>query len=134
MNIFDQSIIEEGRTRVTKELKKGLIIFSPLAQGLLSDRYINGIPENSRIRTDGRYLKESALSEEKLESIRRLNELACRRGQSLAQMALAWVLNNDAVTSVLIGASRPSQIEDNVAALQNLSFTEEELKLIQDLR
>ena len=134
MNIFDQSIIEEGRTRVTKELKKGLIIFSPLAQGLLSDRYINGIPENSRIRTDGRYLKESALSEEKLESIRRLNELACRRGQSLAQMALAWVLNNDAVTSVLIGASRPSQIEDNIAALQNLSFTEEELKLIQDLR
>ena len=134
LNIFDQSIVEEGRTELSKELKKGLIIFSPLAQGLLSDRYVNGIPENSRMRTDGRYLKESALTEDRLQSIRKLNELAQQRGQSLAQMALAWVLHHEAVTSVLIGASRPSQIEDNVAALNHLEFSDAELKLIQDLK
>ena len=134
LNIFDQSIVEEGRTEMSRELKKGLIIFSPLAQGLLSDRYVNGIPENSRMRTDGRYLKESALTEDRLQSIRKLNELAQQRGQSLAQMALAWVLHHEAVTSVLIGASRPSQIEDNVAALNHLEFSDAELKLIQDLK
>lgn len=134
LNIFDQSIVEEGRTELSKELKKGLIIFSPLAQGLLSDRYVNGIPENSRMRTDGRYLKESALTEDRLQSIRKLNELAQQRGQSLAQMALAWVLHHEAVTSVLIGASRPSQIEDNVAALNHLELSDAELKLIQDLK
>ncbi len=134
LNIFDQSIVEEGRTELSRELKKGLIIFSPLAQGLLSDRYVNGIPENSRMRTDGRYLKESALTEDRLQSIRKLNELAQQRGQSLAQMALAWVLHHEAVTSVLIGASRPSQIEDNVAALNHLEFSDAELKLIQDLK
>lgn len=134
LNIFDQSIVEEGRTELSRELKKGLIIFSPLAQGLLSDRYVNGIPENSRMRTDGRYLKESALTEDRLQSIRKLNELAQQRSQSLAQMALAWVLHHEAVTSVLIGASRPSQIEDNVAALNHLEFSDAELKLIQDLK
>ena len=86
------------------------------------------------MRTDGRYLKESALTEDRLQSIRKLNELAQQRGQSLAQMALAWVLHHEAVTSVLIGASRPSQIEDNVAALNHLEFSDAELKLIQDLK
>ena len=132
-NIFDQSIDQEGRTRLSRELKKGMIIFSPLAQGLLSDRYLNGIPENSRIRTDGRFLKENALTEEKLAAVRALNELAESRHQSLAQMALAWVLHNEAVTSVLIGASRPEQIEDNVRALEHLEFTDAELSQIQEL-
>ena len=116
-----------------KKLQRGLIIFSPLAQGLLSDRYLNGIPENSRMRTDGRFLKESSLSDQKLAAIRQLNELAQARGQSLAQMALAWVLHYEPVTSVLIGASKPDQILDNVKALQNLTFTDQELKQIDDL-
>ncbi len=133
LNMFDRSIVAEGRTELIRKLQRGLIIFSPLAQGLLSDRYLNGIPENSRMRTDGRYLKESALSDKKLAAIRGLNEIAQARGQSLAQMALAWVLHFEPVTSVLIGASKPSQILDNAKALQNLEFTDEELKQIDDL-
>ena len=133
LNMFDRSIVTEGRTELIKTLQRGLIIFSPLAQGLLSDRYLNGIPENSRMRTDGRYLNESALSDKKIAAIRSLNELAQARGQSLAQMALAWVLHYEPVTSVLIGASKPSQILDNVKALENLSFTDQELKQIDDL-
>lgn len=133
LNMFDRSIVTEGRTELIKTLQRGLIIFSPLAQGLLSDRYLNGIPENSRMRTDGRYLNESSLSDKKLAAIRSLNELAQARGQSLAQMALAWVLHYEPVTSVLIGASKPSQILDNVKALENLSFTDQELKQIDDL-
>ena len=133
LNMFDRSIVTEGRTELIKTLQRGLIIFSPLAQGLLSDHYLNGIPENSRMRTDGRYLNESSLSDKKLAAIRSLNELAQARGQSLAQMALAWVLHYEPVTSVLIGASKPSQILDNVKALENLSFTDQELKQIDDL-
>lgn len=133
LNMFDRSIVTEGRTELIKKLQRGLIIFSPLAQGLLSDRYLNGIPENSRMRTDGRFLKESSLSDQKLAAIRQLNELAQARGQSLAQMALAWVLHYEPVTSVLIGASKPDQILDNVKALQNLTFTDQELKQIDDL-
>ena len=133
LNMFDRSIVTEGRTELIKTLQRGLIIFSPLAQGLLSDRYLNGIPENSRMRTDGRYLNESALSDKKIAAIRSLNELAQARGQSLAQMALAWILHYEPVTSVLIGASKPSQILDNVKALENLSFTDQELKQIDDL-
>ena len=133
LNMFDRSIVTEGRTELIKTLQRGLIIFSPLAQGLLSDRYLNGIPENSRMRTDGRYLNESALSDKKIAAIRSLNELAQARGQSLAQMALAWVLHYEPVTSVLIGASKPAQILDNVKALENLSFTDQELKQIDDL-
>ena len=133
LNMFDRSVVTEGRTELIKKLQRGLIIFSPLAQGLLSNRYLNGIPENSRMRTDGRFLKESSLSDQKLAAIRQLNELAQARGQSLAQMALAWVLHYEPVTSVLIGASKPDQILDNVKALQNLTFTDQELKQIDDL-
>ena len=111
-------------------LNKGIIAFSPLAQGLLTNRYLNGIPEDSRVRTDGRFLKESALTEEKLAQIRALNEIAASRGQTLAEMALAWILKDGEVTSVLIGASRPEQILDNIEALENTTFTKEELEAI----
>ena len=100
---------------------------------MLTDRYLNGVPEDSRIKTDGRFLKESALTDEKLEKIRGLSKIAARRGQTLAEMALAWILKDSAVTSVLIGASKPSQILDNIKALDNTSFSAEELEEINRL-
>ena len=115
------------------KLKKGLITFSPLAQGQLTDRYLHGIPEDSRIRTDGRFLKESTLDEHRLDQIRKLNDLAAQRGEKLADMALGWLLHHDEVTSVLIGASKPQQILDNVKAVSCAPFTEEELKLIDEI-
>ena len=111
----------------------GIITFCPLAQGLLTDRYLHGIPEDSRVRTDGRFLKEEAVTEEKLAKIKALNELAARRGQSLAQMALAWILRDGDITSVLIGASKPSQILDNIGMLKNTEFSEEERKKIDEI-
>jgi L-glyceraldehyde 3-phosphate reductase len=132
-SIFDRSVEENGLLAMGAKLKKGLICFSPLAQGLLSDRYLNGIPEDSRIRTSGVFLKESALTETKLAQIKALNELALARGQSLAQMALAWDLSHPEVTSVLIGASKPSQIEENVLCLKNLVFSKEERAAIDKI-
>ena len=129
-NIFDRGIEKNGLKEKAKELGKGLICFSPLAQGMLTDRYLGGIPEDSRVRTDGRFLKESQLSEEKLAQIRGLNDIAAKRGQTLAEMALAWLLKDDYVTSVLIGASKPAQILDNIKATENVTFTEDELKEI----
>lgn len=111
----------------------GIITFCPLAQGLLTDRYLNGIPENSRIRTDGRFLKEDAVNEETMKKVRALHELAGERGQSLAQMALAWILRDGDITSVLIGASRASQIRDNVGMLGNLHFSREERERIEEI-
>ena len=129
-SIFDRTIEDNGlKEAVTKE-KKGLITFSPLAQGLLTDRYLHGIPEDSRIRADGRFLKESALTPQRLKQIQDLNELARQRGQSLAEMALAWLLRDPAVTSVLIGASKPEQILDNLKAVQSADFSQEELEMI----
>ena len=110
-----------------------MIIFSPLAQGLLTNRYLGGIPEDSRVRTDGRFLNEKSLSAEKLEKVRKLNEIADSRGQTLAQMALAWVYNHKAVTSVLVGASKPEQILDNVGMLGNTEFGAEELAIIDSI-
>ena len=129
-SIFDRTVERNGLKETARELGKGIITFSPLAQGLLSDRYLNGIPEDSRIRTDGRFLNEKAVSEETLAKIRGLNEIAVARGQTLAEMALAWILRDGIVTSVLIGASRSAQILTNVKAIRNTSFTEEELKAI----
>lgn len=111
----------------------GIITFCPLAQGLLTDRYLHGIPEGSRIRTDGRFLKENAVSEDMISKVRKLGALAAERGQTLAQMALAWILRDGDITSVLIGASRPSQILDNIGMVQNTSFSEEERKKIDDI-
>ena len=109
---------------------KGVICFSPLAQGMLTDRYLHGIPADSRIRTDGRFLQESALTPKRLEQIRTLADIAAARGQSLAQMALSWILRDGVVTSVLIGASRPEQILDNVRSVKNTRFSAEELAAI----
>lgn len=111
----------------------GIITFCPLAQGLLTGRYLNGIPADSRIRTDGRFLKENAVDETTLNKVRALSAIADERGQSLAQMALAWILRDGDITSVLIGASRASQILDNVGMLQNLSFSAEERAKIDDI-
>ena len=127
-NIFNRTVENNGLKSTAKKLGKGLICFSPLAQGLLSDRYLNGIPADSRIRTDGRFLTEAQLDAKRLENIKALNEIAKRRGQTLAEMALAWILKDDEVTSVLVGASKPSQILDNIKAIENTKFTEEELK------
>ena len=131
-SIFDRTIEGNGLLEATQKLRKGLITFSPLAQGMLTDRYLNGIPADSRIRTDGRFLKESTV-EEKLPKIRALNAMAQERGQTLAEMSLAWLLNHEAVTSVLIGASKPSQILDNIKAAENTHFTAEELAKIEEI-
>ncbi|MBQ9550119.1 MAG: aldo/keto reductase [Lachnospiraceae bacterium] len=131
-SIFDRTIEKNGLKDMSQRLGRGIIVFSPLAQGLLSEKYLNGIPEDSRIRRDGRFLRESSVTPEKLEAVRRLNELAKKRGQTLPEMALAWVLRDGAVTSALIGASKSGQILDNVKALDNTQFSEEELKLIDE--
>lgn len=132
-SVFDRTIENNGLKETAARLNKGIIDFSPLAQGLLTNRYLNGIPADSRIATDGRYLKESAITPEKLEKIKALSKIAERRGQTLAEMALAWVLKDGVVTSVLIGASKPSQILDNIKAIQNTSFSAEELEEIDEL-
>ena len=121
---------KNGLKDTSADLGLGIVAFSPLCQGLLTDRYLHGIPEDSRIRTDGRFLKESSLTEEKLEQIRALNAIAAARGQTLAEMALAWILKDGQVTSVLIGASRPEQILDDLKALDNTAFTPDELRAI----
>ena len=129
-SIFDRTIEDDGVKAFCREAGMGIIAFSPLAQGLLTDRYLQGIPADSRIARDGRFLKESSLTPECLAKIRSLNELAAERGQSLAEMALSWVLKDGDVCSVLIGASKPEQILENVRAVANCSFTEEELQRI----
>lgn len=105
-SIFDRTVEENGLMETTDELQKGLITFSPLAQGQLTDRYLHRISEDSRIRTDGRFLKASTLDEHRLEQIRKLNDLALQRGEKLADMALGWLLQHKEVMSVLIGASK----------------------------
>lgn len=131
-SIFDRTIENNGLKEMAHKLNKGIIAFSPLAQGLLTDRYLKGIPEDSRIKTDGRFLKAEILTEKKLTQIANLNEIAKQRSQSLAQMALAWILKDNIVTSVLIGASKPEQILMNLEAMNNIAFSSEELKLIDD--
>ena len=129
-SIFDRTVENNGLKNATAQLGKGLITFSPLAQGQLTDRYLNGIPEDSRIRTDGRFLQASTLTDERLSQIRSLNDMAAKRGEKLSEMALGWLLSHKEVTSVLIGASKPSQILDNIRAIECASFSEEELHTI----
>ena len=132
-SIFDRWIETDGLKAFAAENGCGLIAFSPLAQGLLTDKYLHGIPEDSRIRRDGRFLKESAITEDRLSQIKALQEIAMERGQSLAQMALSWVLRDGEVRSVLIGASRPEQIRENVKIVEHTNFTAEELERIDQI-
>lgn len=132
-SIFDRTIENNGLKDTAAELGKGIIAFSPLAQGLLTNRYLNGIPEDSRIMTDGRFLTKDALTEERLQQIRNLNGIAAGRGQTLAEMALSWVLRDGIVTSVLVGASRPEQVLDDIRAIHNLEFSKEELAKIDSV-
>ena len=129
-SIFDRSIEENGLKEAAKSLGKGIIAYSPLAQGMLTDRYLNGIPPDSRIRTDGRFLNENALTKERMAKIRGLQDVAEKRGQTLSQMALNWVLKDHEVTSVLVGASCPSQLVENATKISRTPFTDEELARI----
>jgi L-glyceraldehyde 3-phosphate reductase len=132
-SIFDRTVEKNGILDAAISEKKGMIIFSPLAQGLLTSRYLRGIPEDSRIKTDGRYLKEQNLTEEVLKKITKLDKIAKNRGQTLAQMALAWVYDHEGITSVLIGASKPEQILENLKMIENHTFTDEELREIDSV-
>lgn len=132
-SIFDRTVQNNGLKDACKELKKGLITYSPLAQGLLTDRYLDGVPKDSRVYTDGRFLKKEHITEKTLAKIRALNEIAQARNQSLAQTSLAWLLKDDTVTSVLVGASKPEQILDNLGALKNTAFSGEELAKIDEI-
>lgn len=132
-SIFDRTIENNGLKSTAARLNKGIIAFSPLAQGLLTDRYLNGIPSDSRVMTDGRFLSVNAITEERLKKVRALSEIAKERNQTLAEMALAWVLKDGIVNSVLIGASKPSQILDNIKAIENTSFTSDELERIDKI-
>ena len=119
-NIFDRTVENNGLKEASHRLGKGLITFSPLAQGLLTDRYLNGVPADSA-------------DAGKLQQIRDLNDLTAERGQTLAEMALAWLLHDGMVTSVLVGASRPQQLLDNIGALRNTTFSDEELRRINEI-
>ena len=132
-SIFDRTIENNGLKAAAHKLKKGIIAFSPLAQGMLTDRYLHGIPNDSRIKTDGRFLTSSAITDERLSQINALAKIAEERGQTLAEMALAWVLKDGDVTSVLIGASKPSQILDNIKAVKNIEFSKKELMKIDKI-
>ncbi|MCR5148986.1 MAG: aldo/keto reductase [Eubacterium sp.] len=132
-NILDRTIEQNGLKGTSARLGKGVICFSPLAQGMLTDRYFNGIPADSRVKTDGRFLNEDQISKERLDKLKMMNDIAAERGQTLAEMALAWCLKDEAITSVIIGASKPAQILDNIKAIENTAFTAEELAAIDRL-
>ena len=132
-SMFVRDIEKDGLKDYAAAHGIGIITFSPLAQGLLTDRYLHGIPEDSRVRTDGRFLKEAAIVEETLKKVRALNDLASQRGQTLAQMALSWILKDGDITSVLIGASKPSQILDNIGIVHATAFSNEERRKIEEI-
>lgn len=125
--------VEDGLLDLLGEEGVGCIPFSPLAQGLLTDKYLKGIPEDSRVATSGVFLNENHLTQERLAAVSKLNSLAQKRGQKLAHMALSWILKDDRITSVLIGASKPEQVLDSIKALDNIVFSEEELKEINSI-
>lgn len=131
-NLINREPEEMGVLKQAKENGAGFIVFSPLAQGLLTDRYLNGIPEDSRIAHGG-HLKKEALTEKRLQQIKALNDIALRRGQTLAEMALAWILKDDYVTSVIVGSSSIGQLEKNLKALNSAPFSAEELQEIENI-
>ena len=132
-SLFERTIEKNGLKQYIADHGYGMIVFSPLAQGMLTDKYLHGIPEDSRIKKDGRFLKESAITEERLQQIAALNDIAANRGQTLAQMALSWVLRDGVATTVLIGASRPEQILENVKIVGKTNFTADELEAIEKI-
>jgi L-glyceraldehyde 3-phosphate reductase len=132
-SILDRTIENNGLKKAAAKEGKGIITFSPLAQGLLTNRYLDGIPQDSRVRTDGRFLHEDNISDKKVEGLRKLNDLAAKRGQSLAQMSLNWILKDDDVTTVLVGASKPEQLLDNIKIVNRTPFTAEELAMIDEI-
>ena len=125
-NMLNRWVERDGLKDTLKELGVGSIAFTPLAQGMLSNKYLNGIPDDSRAAS-GRFLKKEMITERAVEHLKKLNDIAARRGQTLAQMAIAWVLRDEGITTALIGASRASQIVDCAGAINNLDFTPEEL-------
>lgn len=132
-NMFNRTIENNGLKEEAPKAGKGIITFSPLAQGLLTNRYIKGIPADSRVAKSGVFLKESDITDSRLKQIIALNEMAAKRGQSLAQFALSWILKDDDITSVLIGASRPEQITDCIKCIDNTVFSAEELAEINTI-
>ncbi|ERM82342.1 L-glyceraldehyde 3-phosphate reductase [Rhodonellum psychrophilum GCM71 = DSM 17998] len=131
-SMFDRWV-ENGLLDVIEKEGIGSIAFSPLEQGMLTDKYIKGIPEDSRIAKDGRYLKEGNITEEILKKVKALNLIALGRGQSLAQMAISWLLKDPRITTVLVGVSKPEQLEDNIKAVQNFVFSKDELNDIEKI-
>ena len=131
-NMFDRTVEWNGLLDESRRLKKGVVCFSPLAQGMLTDRYINGIPEDSRIKTDGRFLKEETVNTQ-FDKIFKLNEFASERGEKLSHVALKWLLKDSVVSSVIIGASKPEQILDNLKALDCAEFSDKELAEIDKI-
>jgi L-glyceraldehyde 3-phosphate reductase len=132
-SLFERWVDDEGLLNVLDKNGVGCIPFSPLAQGLLTDKYLKGVPSDSRVAKPHGFLKENQLTEEKLAQIRSLNDLATERRQSLAQMALSWLLKDNRVTSVLIGASKPEQLADSLKCMSNIQFSGEELKRIETI-
>ncbi|MCF4101187.1 L-glyceraldehyde 3-phosphate reductase [Gillisia sp. M10.2A] len=131
-NMMDRWV-ENGLLDTLEQVGVGSIVFSPLQQGILTYKYLNGIPKDSRAATEGSYLNESQITPQIIKQVKELNEIAQKRNQSLAQMAVAWLLKDSRVTSVLVGVSKVSQLEDNVASLKNLDFSEDELKKIEEI-
>lgn len=131
-NMFDRRI-EDNLLKTLNELGIGCTVFSPLDQGILSDKYIDRIPEDSRAAKDYSFLEREQVTKEKVTKVKKLKAIAQKRGQSISQMAIAWILRHKTINSVIIGASKESQIEENVAALENISFSEKELKSIEDI-
>jgi L-glyceraldehyde 3-phosphate reductase len=132
-SMFERWVEKEGLLDLLGKEGVGCIPFSPLAQGLLTNKYLSGIPADSRVAKGVGFLTENNITEERLSQIKQLNDLAVKRGQSLAQMALSWILKDDRVTSVLIGASRPEQLTDSLKCLDNISFSSEELQQIETI-
>lgn len=132
-SMFNRWVEDDGLLDMLTDEGIGCIVFSSLAQGLLTDKYLHGIPDDSRVRRSGVFLNESHITPKRVDQVRRLNEIAHSRGQTMAQLAVAWVLRQPAVTSALLGASRPAQIDDIVGVLNNLSFTTDELQQIESI-
>ena len=132
-NMMDRWVEEDGLLSTLEKVGVGSIVFSPLEQGILTGKYLNGIPEDSRAATEGSYLSESQITPELVEKVQKLNQIAENRNQSLAQMAIAWLLKDKRVTSVLVGVSKVSQLNDNIHTLKNLEFSDDELDKIEEI-